>query len=249
MIIEYHRPERMDQAIQLLSREDPITIPIGGGSHYPRGSEELIAVVDLQALGMDGIQKKGTVITVGATERLQGLIENEHILPGLKTAIKHEATYILRQVATAAGSLVSADGRSPYATAMLALDAQVCFLPDETLIPIGEVLSLYQGGDQSRLIGELLISTNVKLDYQYIARTPADLPIVCVAVAQWPGGRTRVALGGFGKSPKLAMDGPNALGAATAARDAFREAGNQWASATYRSEVAAILTERCLRML
>jgi len=79
-----------------------------------------------------------------------------------------------------------------------------------------------------------------------VARSPADLPIVCAAVAKWPSGRTRVILGGYGESPLLAMDGPNPQGADIAARDAYREAGDQWASAEYRSDVAAKLTRRCI---
>jgi CO/xanthine dehydrogenase FAD-binding subunit len=44
----------------------------------------------------------------------------------------------------------------------------------------------------------------------------------------------------------LALDGnaPNDLEAA--ARNAFAEAGDAWASKEYRSEIAAVLAKRCL---
>ena len=100
--------------------------------------------------------------------------------------------------------------------------------------------------ERGTLVTTVNIPSNVTLTYEYVARTPADLPIVCAAVAQWLSGRTRVALGGFGNAPLLAMDGPEPEGAETAARDAFREAGDQWASAEYRSDIAAILVKRCL---
>ena len=99
------------------------------------------------------------------------------------------------------------------------------------------------------MITKIQIPTNVKLAYEYVARTPADLPIVCVGVAIWKSGRTRVALGGFGNSPILAMDGPSHMGADVAAGNAYSEAGDQWASAAYRSDVAAILAKRATQSL
>jgi hypothetical protein len=79
----------------------------------------------------------------------------------------------------------------------------------------------------------------VRLAYEYVARTPADWPLVCAGVAAWPSGRTRVALGGFGEAPWLAMDGPTAHGAEFAAADAYSQAGDAWATAEYRREMAA----------
>jgi CO/xanthine dehydrogenase FAD-binding subunit len=82
-----------------------------------------------------------------------------------------------------------------------------------------------------------------------VARTPADKPIVCAALAQWPSGRTRLAIGGFGKSPFLAMDGTEAEGIETAARNACHEATDAYGSAEYRMAAAATLAKRCLERL
>ena len=119
-------------------------------------------------------------------------------------------------------------------------------LPDDEQISLGDYLPLRDERRPNYLITRITIPTNVKMAYKYVARTPADLSIVCVAVAQWPSGRTRVALGGYGSAPMLAMDGPESDGAETAARDAYREASDQWASAAYRSDVAGKLADRCL---
>ena len=129
---------------------------------------------------------------------------------------------------------------------MLALAPELILQPGDEKIPFGELLPLRTEQLSGRLITEVSIPLNTKLAYHYVARTPADLPIVCVAVAQWPSGRTRVALGGYGSSPLLAMDGPNSQGADIAAKAAYHEAGDQWGSAQYRSDVAATLTKRCL---
>jgi CO/xanthine dehydrogenase FAD-binding subunit len=85
--------------------------------------------------------------------------------------------------------------------------------------------------------------------YESVARTPADLPIVCAAAAGWPSGRTRLALGGFGMAPLLALDGPEPEGAEIAARSAYSDAGDEWASAEYRREIAPVLARRCIEQL
>jgi CO/xanthine dehydrogenase FAD-binding subunit len=99
------------------------------------------------------------------------------------------------------------------------------------------------------LITAITMPLNVKLAFDYVSRTPADKPIVCAALAQWNSGRTRLALGGYGKSPSLAMDGTEAEGIETAARNAFHEALDEWASAEYRMDVAATLAKRCSERL
>ena len=90
---------------------------------------------------------------------------------------------------------------------------------------------------------------NVKLAFEYVARTPSDKPIVCVAVAGWGSGRMRMALGGYGKSPMLAMDGTSSDDAVTAARNAFHEATDDFGSAEYRIDVAATLAKRCMETI
>jgi len=73
-----------------------------------------------------------------------------------------------------------------------------------------------------------------------------DKPIICAALARWPSGRTRLALGGWGNAPVLALDGNEPGGVEEVTRNAAAESGDEWASAEYRSEVAAVLAGRCL---
>jgi CO/xanthine dehydrogenase FAD-binding subunit len=247
MIVEYHRPDTIQAALHLLKRIAPVTVPLGGGTVLNKPSPDPVAVVDLQALGLNRFEQKGDTLKIGATVTLQQMLEIEVLLPALKAAIRHEATYNTRQIATIAGTLVAAGGRSPFTTVMLALGVQLVFLPGGEVADLGDVLPLREQNLKGRLISQVNLHINLKLTYEYVARTPMDLPIVCVGVAQWPSGRTRVALGGYGGTPLLAMDGPDPTGAEIAARDAFREARDQWASADYRSDIAGILTKRCLQ--
>jgi CO/xanthine dehydrogenase FAD-binding subunit len=246
MIIEYHRPETIDETLSLLRRKLPTTVPLGGGTSLTQPTSESFAVVDLQELGLNKIIKTGREINIGATVTLQQLLETDFLFPALKKAIRLEATYNIRHSATTAGILVGADGRSPFSTGMLALSARLIFLPGNEQVYLGDYFPLRNHYRDGRLITSIFIPSNVKFTYHYVARTPADLPIVCASIAHWPSGRTRVALGGLGPSPVLAMDGPDPYGAEQAARSAFEEAVDHWAGGDYRSEVAGILVKRCL---
>lgn len=256
MITTYHRPKTLEEALTLLAQ--PNMVPLGGGtllsqahastaSAAPFSAMKPVEVVDLRALRLDSITKKGNDLETGATATLQSLLESEHCPEALKFALKLEAPLNLRNAATVAGTLVACDGRSTFATTLLALDAKLSMIVNRQsqIVTLGEYLPLRPCG----LITAITIPMNVKLAFEYVARTPSDKPIVCAALAQWNSGRTRLAVGGYGKSPTLAMDGTEATGAEEAARNAFHEAADEWASAEYRMDVAATLVKRCLEVM
>jgi putative selenate reductase FAD-binding subunit len=254
MILEYHRPKNLEEAHQLLNRSGIASRPLGGGTAIDRYGQEPLAVVDLQDLNLSKIERRGNWTDLGATVTLQTLLESTHLPAALSETIRREASYNLRQVATVAGTLVSADGRSPFTTAMLALDAMLTLFPGSEgngseQVHLGDFLSFRKEMLEGRLITQVTIPSNAALAYKYVARTPADRPVVCAAVARWPSGRTRAALGGYGPVPALAMDGPEADGAETAARNAYTGAGDEWASAAYREEVAGLLVRRSIEEL
>jgi len=275
MITAYHRPQTLDEALTLLTQ--PNVLPLGGGTLLSHPTSDSVEAVDLQALGLNTVKKSGNNLEIGATVTLQQLLESEHCPDMLKSALKLEAPLNLRNAATVAGTLVSCDGRSTFAAVMLALDAKLELKSinkfelvemetesrpprqDVITLGLGEFLPLRFDQIQGKLITSTTVPLNVKLAFDYVSRTPADKPIVCAALAQWNSGRTRLVLGGYGKSPVLAMDGTEAevasatdnvlRSAQTAARNAFHEAADEWASAEYRMELASTLAKRCLENL
>lgn len=255
MIVEYHRPTTIEEALALLTRSELETIPLGGGTAIDRHAEQPQAVVDLQALQLTKIQVSGKSLELGACVTLQMLLDGVNqplpfeLPPALRRAIEHEATHNLRQVATLAGTLVAAGGRSPFAAAMLALGASLTLQPGDDKISLGDLLPVRRSALRGRLITSLRIPLNARLAYEYVARTPADQPIVCAALCRWPSGRTRLALGGFGPAPVLAFDGGDSSGLEAAARSAYSQAEDAWASAEYRQEIAGVLAGRCLNDL
>ena len=248
MITEYYRPETLPEALELLKQPD--TLPLGGGTLLSTLKSASVKVVDLQNLGLNTLHKKGNNLEIGATVTLQQLLESEHTPEALRTALKLEAPLNIRNIATVAGTLVPADGRSTFTTVMLALDAKLTIVnPKSEIVNLGEFLPLRPDNLSGSLIITITIPLNVKLAFESVARTPADKPIVCAALASWPSGRTRLALGGYGKSPLLAMDGTEAEGLEEAAQNAFHEATDEWASAEYRMNVAVTLAKRCLEKI
>ena len=123
MITAYHRPQTLDEALALLTQ--PNTLPLGGGTLLSQPTTDPVSVVDLQRLGLDTLRMNGNELTIGATCTLQALLESEHCFDVLKTAIKLEAPINIRNSATVAGTLVASDGRSTFATMLLALDSRL----------------------------------------------------------------------------------------------------------------------------
>lgn len=265
MITTYHRPQTLTEALTLLT--GPNVHPLGGGTLLSRPQPDPVEVVDLQSLSLNSINKKGNDLEIGATVTLQQFLESEHCPEALKPAIKLEAPINIRNSATAAGTLVSCDGRSPFATALLALDTklelkgidkhELANMEAEsrepqhytTALGLGEFLPMRSSHLPGRLITSIIIPLNTKFAFEFVSRTPADKPIICAALTQWNSGRTRLVLGGYGTSPMLAMDGTEAEGLETAARNAYHEASDEWASAEYRMDVAAVLAKRCIESI
>ncbi|MEJ5224274.1 MAG: FAD binding domain-containing protein [Anaerolineales bacterium] len=246
MITAYHRPKTLEEALSLLAQAN--TLPLGGGTwiNSPAFRNRDAAVVDLQALGLTHIRKHGHALEIDACVTLESLRENAHAPDALRQAIHLEAPLNLRNSATVAGALVTCGGRSTFAAMMLALDARLTVLDENgtaASLSLGEYLPLRQL--PGKLITRITIPLNVQTAFAYVARTPSDLPLVCAALARWNSGRTRLALGGYGQAPTLAMDGTEADGLEPAARNAYHEAADDLASAEYRRDVATVLTHRC----
>ncbi len=246
MIEEYFRPTSVEEALSLLTDPNKNLSPLGGGTSLSRRQRGQFGVVDLQAAGLDKIQNVGQKIDAGAMVRLDALVDHPEIHSELKRAIRIEASQNIRNMATLGGWLVSSDGRSIVTTLLLALDASLTWEPGGKEVKIGDWLPLREEESPGVLITNVEWPMLNHLVFEYVARSPKDRPFLIVAAAQWGSGRTRIALGGYGRTPIIAMDGPEAGGADVAVRDAYYEAEDQWATALYRREVASQLAIRCI---
>lgn len=261
MILEYHRPQALDQALALLSRETPPTIPLGGGTVISQMGGPGVAVVDLQALGLNTLETVGVIprgypvasdvgviprgyLIAGATVTLEQLYQHPDLPAALKEAIRLEATLNLRNMASVAGAVVTGDGLSPYLTVLLALDARLLWQPGDEAITIGDYLALKHTLRPGRLLTQISLPLQPKVQFAAVGRSPLDRPMLSVAVARWPSGRTRVAVGGEAPAPVLALDGVEAGEIEGVVSNACAHFSNQWSSQAYRNATIQTLVKR-----
>lgn len=244
--LEYHRPQTLDEALELLKDG----VPLAGGTQLAPRLRGIRALVDLQDLGLDQIEITDSHLVFGGTTTLQALVENTARLPDdLVRAARLEAGWNIRNKATVAGTIVTGDGRSPLLTVLLAMGAELEFAPGGERVRLDEILGRGLNRTKGKLITAIHAPNPGWLRYAQVARSPVDRPLLCAAVgADRADTKMRVVLGGFGAYPQLLQTDaiPDAQDAAKRARATCADAGDQWASAEYRSAAAAMLVARLL---
>jgi CO/xanthine dehydrogenase FAD-binding subunit len=204
MIQNYKRPRTLFEAVELLQK--PNCIPMGGGSSLIYSRQDDLTVVDLQSLGLTGMVDDGVIVNIGATTRLQELAEFGNLDEGLRKIVAKEKNFNLRNQSTIAGCLVTADGRSGLAAALLAADGQILVEPNSQIIKIEDWFTTPSLLKRSAIITSVAFSSQCKFYFEMVGRSPQDIPTVLLAGCSWPTGRVRIVLGGDGKRPVLAAD-------------------------------------------
>ena len=246
MIIEYHRPQKIEEALELLARKEPLTLPLGGGTFLTQHAPQDCAVVDLQALHLDYVKTEGNQLVIGSTLSLQLLLEYPDTPQALRAAIWQETNINLRQIATITGTLACSEACSPIAVTLMALDARLVSIPGDEEKSLGEWLLQRGEAGRGRLVSKVIFPQNVWLGYEGVGRTPADKPAICAAVAKWPSGRTRIVIGAGGAMPSLIADGPDSSGVVDTLQISESQNGKSWAGREYKENAAKILLQRLL---
>lgn len=183
-ILEYHKPTSVDAALALLGRATPRTRPLAGGAHYRRGIKWPEALVDLSALGLDAITRTDAGWEIGAMVTLDALAENDAAPAALRKAAQRQAPRNIRQRATVGGMIASRDTGVLFAC-LLALGARMNLEPGRRSVTLASYSQTrVLNGD---LITAVVLPATRHVAFAEVSRTPADLPIVCVAVAAEDG--------------------------------------------------------------
>ena len=256
-LTEYHKPETIEEALKLLRRTSVKTVPLAGGtSLVPEAAFDVQAVVDLSALGLSYV--KG--LSIGATTTLQTIVDHAELrayADGVLTAaVLDTASRQTREEATLAGSIVAAAGNSPLFTALLALDAHLTARTGRGTRE-EEVALPYWTPQPRALIVQITLpalTARIHAAYEKVARTPADLPIVCVAarasIDHDQLREIRLALGGVGEKPIVITQPAGSIEElAQLAIATVTPADDYFASANYRREMIGVLTKRVLSNL
>ncbi len=180
MIVDYFRPETIKEAIELLNREKPRTIPLGGGISISQRKGEDLGVVDLQRLNLNQITEKDNKIVIGSTITIQELINSSIFTDEIKELFTYESTTNLRQVATLAGTLLSSDGHSYIAAVFSALSAILVWEPGNLKIPFSELERTKEKPFAGKLITKILIPREFLLKWEVLSNSPDSKPNIIV---------------------------------------------------------------------
>jgi len=243
MIKEYYRPITIEETLILL--KEPENIILGGGTYINSRLKSNVNVVDIQDLELNFIKKDSDKILIGSFTTLQDILLCDFIPEAMKQAIILDAPLNIRNSATLGGYLVTASGVSALSTVLLASDATIHFTPSIGDLSYTEFLTNSSMKSGHSLITSIVIPKNITA-FRSISNTPLSRPIICASLSTKLTGKTRLALGGYGNNPLLVFDGSIEDDIVSAARSAYLQAGDEWASSQYRSEMAATLTQRCI---
>ncbi len=237
MITGYYRPHTLDEALVLAARADAVVLG-GDTAVNAHPARQPAVAVDLQELALYGIDLDGGVLRLGATVRLQQLVDSD-LVPGvLRDLARLEAPGTIRNAATLGGTIGAADPESPLLTGLLAFGAGVgvARVGSTAEHPLEAILA-----DRRLIERSIITGVTVPLGGHAAAcgtgRTPMDRPIVMVVACRNADGTVRTAASGVAARPVL-VD-PQRLGETDSPPD-FR------GSSTYRAHLVAVLVPRAL---
>jgi probable selenate reductase FAD-binding subunit len=238
----YHRPQTLTDALHLLNRDGVRTALVAGGtSLVPTLDEkEIDEVVDLQALGLDGIEDQGDRLHLGALLTLQTLVDDERMPPLVQEGAFREGPNTFRHQSTLGGTIASRHWESELLAALLVHNATVIVETTSGSQTVSLTDFLGEEDRPAGIITGVTIATGGKTGHARVARTPLDTAIVAAHARRDDDGTLRLALTGVGTTPSLIA--PDAL-------NILNPPGDFRGSSNYRQEMADILSRRALAQL
>lgn len=231
----YERPATIEEALVCLAEQDAVAV--GGGTKVnATRSDTPVTVVDLQALGLDGIEPDGRLLRIGATATLQQLAD-DHAAPIIvRCAARREQPSTLRAAATVGGCVAAADRSSELVAALLVHEATVTVLDrkESTTARLDRLLQ-HLPLPPGSLLTSVTIETSGETSASGTGRTRADRPIVAAFARRTPDGRRLLALTGVAATPILVEDA-----------EALEPPGDFRGSSEYRRALAVTLSARAL---
>ena len=198
----YHRPATIEAAVDLVARQDAVVAPLGGGTGLLSDPEPSCdEVVDLQDLGLDRIEVDGSTLVFGSGVTLRDLVDDDRVPPVLKDLARRDAPNTIRNAATIGGTVATADAENGLFAGLLIHDAVVELVgPDG---PASVPLREFDPGTADSIITAIRLDPSGEGAFEATARTPADIPIVAVAVRRTDDGELLAAATGIADVPAM----------------------------------------------
>lgn len=260
---EYHRAGSVEEAIELLGRDEDARLVAGGHSLIPAMKLRIArptALVDIGRLSdLRYVREDGDQIAIGALTR-HAQLAADPVLGQSCAVLARAAAEVgdpqVRHRGTIGGSVSHADPASDLATVVLTLDADLVARGPggERTIAAGD---FFTGPFENALAGdEVLVEIRVpKVErgvYLKHSRRAQDWATVAVAAAN-VGGRVQVGLASMGATPLRARGVEDALASGASPADAAAHAAegaeppsDVSGSAEYRAHLARVLVRRAL---
>ena len=186
----YVRPESVEDAVTFV-QSTPNAVYLGGGAWtVAQGDSAIEAVVDLQGLGLDGIEGGLEDLQIGSMVRLQQLIDHADagtVADGiLAKAARFTQSRTLREQGTLGGTLMTGGSADPLTTALLVLDTALSYAdPVPHTAPFSSFVAYRDRLTKTKV---LLTGLSIKRPaprsssaFEVVGRSPRDKPIVCAA--------------------------------------------------------------------
>lgn len=126
----YYLPKSLDEALAMLAADDGSLMVMGGGTvAMPLINEGVSApekVLGLRQTGLNYIRQNQDSVTIGAMTTLSQMLEAP--IPMLQEAARNSAAWAIRNMATVGGNFFVPPPAGDFATALLALDAELILM-------------------------------------------------------------------------------------------------------------------------
>jgi CO/xanthine dehydrogenase FAD-binding subunit len=252
----YHRPESLAEALQMLSQPD--TAPLAGGTRLLVGDVTVGTVIDLQKLGLNAITMEADGLHIGATAKLTDIVESDALQGDprevLLQAIRASGPNTFRNAATLGGIAGGRESSSELLALLLALNADLQLAHADNSRRMSLTEYLVSDVKPAGLITKIMVPWGAGTGAIHrVARTPADQPIVAVAGWRHEHEALRLAAVGISMRPigLLSVTGDitqSTIDAAiSTARDIVSHPGDFLGSRDYRQQMVGVLVARVIQ--
>ncbi len=194
MIEHYFRPDSTAQALELMQQYIGTATWFAGGSKLnatPSKTDKTVAI-SLDNLAFDNIEQLDDAIHIGATCKIQHLIDNELVPVALKQSASFIYSRHVRNQATLGGEIAALQTEARMIPSLIALKARVV-LADDRECDVEEYIAI----DARDLIVKVIIpDVNLNCIGYNISRSAAGLAVVTAAVSVDSQGNKVIALDG-----------------------------------------------------
>lgn len=256
---DYHRPASLDEAQKALA--DGAALLAGGQTLIPvlkLRLAEHTAIVDLSRVpGLDGIEAKGGMLTIGAMATHAAVAESGDVrktIPGLADLALHIGDPHVRNRGTLGGSIANNDPAADYPAALLALGATVKTTKREITADDFFTGLFSTALEDGEIITAISFPVPEKFAYAKLANRASRFALVGVAVAKTKDGVRVAATGAGAEGVFRVAQAEEALSKEFDASaldgvkvDSKGMSSDMHADAEYRAHLVATLAKRAVR--